>query len=288
MAKMRGLLGRIVLLLTSWIVASASQGSPAADEKRQARAADIRKTLDAVNQELAANGGSLQTWGEKLKPFREDVKQVIAIFRPIKGNLRISSQELEMLLLDAMDGMPADQQVFQAVLHLDQQLKARGIDLYTTYRDFRNETKKKVPLYYETQDIHWRNKAAQLCGERIAERLKRYAFVRQALAAGNPFKGEPFKRDGTKADLVLAVVDAKTGGHYVDVPDSPVVLSADSYGTYGCGCVMPEGGDSREKTTWRDCVFDWHDIADRPAYNAHMDDRGWALACRTTETGSFS
>jgi hypothetical protein len=260
--------------------------------EQDSRKESIAKTLAEVNRELAdCGGGSWQKWGEKLAAFREDVQQVIAKKRPIKGNLRISSDELQMLLLDTMDAMPETNQVAKAVIHFDRQLKARGIDLifcplpdkssaypeslsdhvptdgivaihvkqlfqqllendvevidlYRVYRGFRQQTNSKVPLYYESQDIHWRNKAAQLAGETVAQRLLRYDFVQQALQAGNPYRGEPFRRSGGKADQVLAIVNTKTNSPYQDAIDSPVILTADSYGTY-CHGMKDETGTVR-------------------------------------------
>jgi hypothetical protein len=282
----------VALVLTALGIGPAGPGPAAFGSEPSTRKEAIAKALDEVNRELAEfSGGSWQTWGEKLEPFRGDVRQVIDKKRPIKGNLRISSTELELLLLDTMEGMPAEYQVPTAVIHFDRQLKTRGIDLifcplpdksavypeslsdhvpadgivaihvkhlfkvllendveiidlYRVFYDFRKQTERKVPLYYETQDIHWRNKAAQLCAEAVAGRLMRYEFVSQALKAGNPYRGEPFKRGGAKADSVVAVVNTKTNSHYVDAPDSPVILTADSYGTY-CYMLKDDAGNIR-------------------------------------------
>jgi hypothetical protein len=274
-------------LLAAQAMGAAAAG-PTPDDERQARAAAVRQTLDAINRALADNGGTFEKWAERLKPFRDDVRQTIAKARPIKGGRRISGAELQMLLVNSLQEMPEDKTVFEAVLHLDRQLKGRGIDLvflpipdksavypevlsdhvpadglvalpvlhlmkrlleqdvecinmYPVYRDFRRETRDKAPLYYEHQDIHWRNQAAQLAAEEIARRLRRYAFVQKALAAGNPYRSEPFKRGGGKADLVRAVFDTRTTSAYADVPDSPVVLTSDSYGMY-CFGLKDEAG----------------------------------------------
>jgi hypothetical protein len=102
------------------------------------------------------------------------------------------------------------------------------VDLYTPFLEFRRQNEDK-PLFYD-RDSHWRNLAAQIAGEKVAARLKRYAFVQEALAAGNRYSVTPkFRPD--KPDDLLVVLDSK-GGMYRDAGDSPIILTGDSSAMY--------------------------------------------------------
>lgn len=69
--------------------------------------------------------------------------------------------------------------------------------------------------------------------EDVAKRLKRYAFVQKALAGGSPYTVKPHEREGgAKADFVHLVVHNDTGKVYSDVPDSPIILTGDSFSMY--------------------------------------------------------
>jgi hypothetical protein len=87
------------------------------------------------------------------------------------------------------------------------------MDLFTAYRDKRQETQDKTPVYYYHEDAHWRNLAAQIAGEKIGERSRRYDFVQKALAGGNRYTGKVEVRRTTKnnPDTLLGVSDSKTG-----------------------------------------------------------------------------
>ena len=100
------------------------------------------------------------------------------------------------------------------------------VDLYTFFLDWQAKHPDK-PLYYDG-DSHWRNRAAQLAGEKIAERLRRCDFVQKTLAEGNRYSTKPDLRKGDRPDEILVVFDAKTGGRYADDRKSPILITGDS------------------------------------------------------------
>jgi hypothetical protein len=152
------------------------------------------------------------------------------IYMPIPDKLSIYSDYLS-------DKAPADRAVFaqsKQLLHRLSENDVEAVDLFTVYRDFRREHPDQA-LYY-TKDGHWRNVAARIAGERIAERLKRYAFVRKALAGEALYETKKDARtDGVKADGDLLRVLLKGGASYKDAGDSPVVLTGDSFSMYNMG-----------------------------------------------------
>ena len=137
---------------------------------------------------------------------------------------------------------PADRMVCPAVKHLMKRLleaDVEVVDLYTTFRDYRLANPDK-PLYYD-RDSHWRNMAARIAGEKVAERLKRCDFVQKALAGGNRYSTQAWFRPD-KPDNVEVVLDAKTGGLYADDNASPILIMGDSnlmYNMGGTGGHMP-------------------------------------------------
>ena len=130
---------------------------------------------------------------------------------------------------------PADRMVCGSVKHLMKRLleaDVEVVDLYTHFHDYRLKTPDK-PLYYNS-DSHWRNLAARLAGEKIAERLKRYDFVQKALAGGNRYSTQAWFRPD-KPDNIEFVLDAKTGGRYADDNASPILIMGDSNLMYNMG-----------------------------------------------------
>ncbi len=134
------------------------------------------------------------------------------------------------------DKAPEDRAVSWQARKLLRKLCSEGvevIDLYPDFRAARREWGEDKPLFYD-RDSHWRNRAAVLAAERIADRLKRYACVKSALADGSPYEVRPFHRSKgeSKEDHVLRVVRRADGKAYGDVPDSPVVVTGDSFSMY--------------------------------------------------------
>ncbi len=130
---------------------------------------------------------------------------------------------------------PEDRAVYLAGKRLLYALASSDVevlDLYTLFRDARKAHGDDAPLYYD-RDSHWRNLGARLAAEAIGERLKRYEFVRKALAKGAPYATKPHERtDGAKADSVEIVVHRATEETYDSVGDSPVILTGDSFSMY--------------------------------------------------------
>jgi hypothetical protein len=146
------------------------------------------------------------------------------IFVPVPDKLAIYPDYLS-------DTAPADRMVSVSVKRLLKRLLENDVevvDLYTPFLEFRRQSEDK-PLFYD-RDSHWRNLAAQIAGEKIAARLKRYAFVQEALAGGNRYSVTPkFRPD--KPDDLMVVLDSK-GGMYRDAGDSPIILTGDSSAMY--------------------------------------------------------
>jgi hypothetical protein len=118
------------------------------------------------------------------------------------------------------------------------------VDLYTLFHDERVKGKDAERLY-QKWDTHWHNAAARLAAKAVAERLKRYEFVKQALAKPPLFTTRPGTRpgDGDMAngranvnvkgdpDLVDKYVSVlKDGRPYEDAEESPVLVMTDSFG----------------------------------------------------------
>jgi len=154
------------------------------------------------------------------------------IFAPLPDKLSIYPDYLS-------DAAPAHRKVYPAVKHLLKKLLENDVecvDLYPAFHAFREKNADK-PLYYG-KDSHWRNVAAQLAAEQIAQRLMRYDFNQKALAGGNRYSVKPERR-ADKPDDLLVVLDAKTGGRYADAGDSPILITGDSNLMYNMG---PTGG----------------------------------------------
>jgi hypothetical protein len=135
--------------------------------------------------------------------------------------------------------MPPEKRFIRELLEKDVEV----VDLYTVFRDARRAKGDGAPLYYG-QDIHWRNVAARLAAEEIARHLKRYPFVQEALAQPGKFEARPGDRGGRNPDKVEFVYNAGTDKPYLDVFDSPVMLTGDSYSQYNWRCndgVNPQG-----------------------------------------------
>jgi hypothetical protein len=152
-------------------------------------------------------------------------KGIDLIFVPLPDKLAVYPDYLS-------DKAPADRMVSVAIKDLLKKLLEQDVevvDLYTVFRDYRLQHPDR-PLHYDT-DSHWRNRGAQLAGEKIAERLKRYDFVQKALAEEPRYKTrEEFRPD--KPDQLLCVLEAKSGAYYRDVSSSPIVLHGDSNAMY--------------------------------------------------------
>jgi hypothetical protein len=121
------------------------------------------------------------------------------------------------------------------------------VDLYTAFRDFRQKHGDRVPLYYGSEDIHWRNAGARVAAEEIAGHLKRYPFVRDALAQPNRYVVKPDKRAGKTPDMVDFVFKADGSGPYADVYDSPVMLTV---GVYSVKLALRDSGRLAYMGAW--------------------------------------
>jgi hypothetical protein len=142
--------------------------------------------------------------------------------------------------LEAAANAPPKAPLCTAAKHLMKRLleaDVEVVDVYTPFLEYREKHGDEAPLYYD-RDSHWRNRAAQLAAEKIAESLKRYDFVQKALAQGNRYSTKTeFRKD--KPDDIVVVLDAKTGKRYADVNDSLILITGDSNLMYNMG---PTGG----------------------------------------------
>jgi hypothetical protein len=133
------------------------------------------------------------------------------------------------------DQAPADRMVYPAVKQLMKRLLESGVevvDLYPAFHEARRASEDR-PLYYD-RDSHWRNVAARLAAEKIAERLKRYDFVQKALAEPKRYSLQAERRPD-KPDDLMVVLDSKTGGRYADAAESPILITGDSALMYNMG-----------------------------------------------------
>ncbi|MGD0897123.1 MAG: hypothetical protein ABR915_04760, partial [Thermoguttaceae bacterium] len=270
------ILWNVVVLGGAFAAGAEPLAAGKASEEKAARAAAIRQTLDAINQELKDHGGAWEAWAASLTPFRAELSKPGN--KAGKRGFAFDGSDVRMLTVDKVEDLPCGRRPQESMVHLSRQLQARGIDLmvvfipdklatypdylvenapkdgqvavqmrrfmkellendvevvdlYPAYRKFRQEKQDKAQLFYP-RDRHWRNAGAQVAAEQIAEHLKRYSFVRNALAQGNRYTGKAARRtDSKKADDILQVFD-RDGKAYRDVPDSPVLLTGDSYSKY--------------------------------------------------------
>jgi len=260
----------------------ASSGTGSSTDPQQQRLNDIAATAAGLDRSVAEHGGSWEAWKKQTAPFRADLARITRGKWPwpAKKNFRFLGRSARLLMLESWTPRPPEQRPWETIVHLNQQLRSRGIDLifvpipdkiatypdyisdktpedravswqarkllrklcdegvevvdlYPVFRRARRELGEDKPLFYD-RDSHWRNRAAVLTAEQIAERLKRYPFVRKALAEGSPYTTSPFHRsEGTsKEDDVLLVRRREDGKEYSDVADSPVVLAGDSFTMY--------------------------------------------------------
>jgi alginate O-acetyltransferase complex protein AlgJ len=163
------------------------------------------------------------------------------IFVPVPDKLSVYPEKFSAKV-------PADRQVTPVVRRFMLRLLEADVEVVDLYRPFlarREQNGEDRPLYF-TCDTHWRSQAARLAAGEIAQRLKRYPFVCRALVDGNPFTTEPVVAsalagllDEPQRSAVLAddgqkdrcaSVCRRDGGRYRDVPDSPILLTTDSFG----------------------------------------------------------
>jgi hypothetical protein len=270
-------------LIASVCLAAGAPDARGADaEASGARAAAMRQTLEGIQAELKAHGGTFEKWGESIKPYRDALRQVQAEHKwpwPAKKGFVFQGREVSLVMLDTLDGQPDGERPFDIVLETHKKLQAEGadlifvvlpdklaiypdylsdtapadrmvspavkhlmkrllesgvevVDLYPAFHEARRENEDR-PLYYD-RDSHWRNVAARLAAEKIAERLKRYDFVQKALAEPKRYSLQAEHRPD-KPDDLMVVLDAKTGGRYADAGASPILITGDSALMYNMG-----------------------------------------------------
>ena len=120
-------------------------GSPAladADARRQEkadRAAAIRRTLKAIEQEVANHGGSWEAWATRLKDYRDDIRSYVTDWKtykwpwPAEKGYVFQGAAVQMQLLDSLEGLPEGEDPFASIVHFDRQLKSLGIDLIIAF-----------------------------------------------------------------------------------------------------------------------------------------------------------
>ena len=269
--------------------AEAVMGAPSGEARGGApsRADAIRRTLAAIEQQLAAHGGSWEKWSESLKTYREDLKGCYKLKWPWpaeKGYV-FQGAAIEIIRRESFYDLPDGERPLESLVHFSRQLKALGIDLivaiipsklsihpeyihtaieggtrpvrapkdrmvsvavtqlmydllrndvevvnlHEAFREFRLKSGDGVPLFY-VGDGHYLNRGAQFSAQKIVERLKRYDFVKQALAGKNPYTAKRGARtDGDKADDTLLLIKDRNGRRYQGTGDSPVFVLGDSH-----------------------------------------------------------
>ncbi len=98
-----------------------------AEEAADLRDETIRATRESLEQTIQDHGGSFEAWAESLAPFRQALQA--ADFRRARDGWSFRPADRNLLLLDHLDERPSGRCPFEAMVHLDRQLKARGIDL---------------------------------------------------------------------------------------------------------------------------------------------------------------
>jgi hypothetical protein len=110
--------------------AAPAWGEPSPDSE-DLRAADLAAARKALQAELDAHGGSWQVWAKRLEPFRSGLREAMQGKWPWKAekNFRFLGKSARLLLMDGWDEAEGRTTPAEAIIHLDRQLKARGIDL---------------------------------------------------------------------------------------------------------------------------------------------------------------
>jgi hypothetical protein len=197
--------GVMSAVLWSGVAGQAQEAAPGGGPD-QARAEAIRQALAVIEGQLQEHGGTWAKWSESLNPYREDLVGCYKLKWP----------------------WPAEKGYVFQLLSNDVEV----VNLHEEFRQFRLKNGEAAPLFY-VRDAHYLNRGAQLSAEKIAERLKRYDFVRKALAGENPYVGEKSARtDGDKADDTLLLIKDRTGQPYRNSGDSPVFVLGDSHMGY--------------------------------------------------------
>lgn len=115
----------IALLLVTGVSSRPASAAPT-------RAESIQKTRTVIDKELQDHGGSWDAWAAKLKPFRADLEHIRDTTKwpwPATKNYQFQGKEMNLLLVDDLGNLPDGGNPLKVILHLDQQLKSRGIDL---------------------------------------------------------------------------------------------------------------------------------------------------------------
>ncbi len=109
----------------------APAGSEPASAPADLRAADLAAARKALQAERDAHGGSWQAWAKRLEPFRAGLREAMQGKWPWKAekNFRFLGKSARLLLMDDWTGFGEKTTPAEAIIHLDRQLKARGIDL---------------------------------------------------------------------------------------------------------------------------------------------------------------
>lgn len=142
-------------------------------------------------------------------------------------------------------GAPRSREVAVASKRLLAQLLDRGVEVVDLFAEF-NACRSRGEEIYQPYDSHWNPHGVRRAALAIATRLHRYAFVREARAAPPQWSAmEGTIPGGT--DLIVGrrkvelaarfrntYVGYRTarGDPYADAPDSPVLVSGDSFSRY--------------------------------------------------------
>jgi hypothetical protein len=103
--------------------------APLSVEKQRKLA--IAATAAAIDADVEAHGGSWEAWKQKTTPFRQDLQGITQGKWPwpAKKNFRFLGKAARLLMLESWQNRPPDHRPWETIVHLNQQLRARGIDL---------------------------------------------------------------------------------------------------------------------------------------------------------------
>ncbi|MFP4354346.1 MAG: alginate O-acetyltransferase AlgX-related protein [Phycisphaerae bacterium] len=116
------------VILSSLLLSAQVQAAGPESLSRSRAIAETKKQLQA---ELARHGGSWDAWAKQLAPFRKGLAESLTGSWPWKAkkDFVFLGKSVRLLQMDDWSGFGESTTPFDAIVHLDRQLKARDIDL---------------------------------------------------------------------------------------------------------------------------------------------------------------
>jgi hypothetical protein len=125
-----------------------------------------------------------------------------------------------------LDAVPMDLTVQPAMRRFMLSLLERDVEVLDLLRPF--QAARDGYRLGLKQDDHWNNVQIELAASLVAERLRRYGFVRAASAQAKRYTTRPVKIEGARGVSEMRQVVTPSGRLYEDVEQSPVLVVGDS------------------------------------------------------------